>query len=175
MAFRLWKCFFLILQVRILVAGASQECRVESHPPIGFCNLRLHGPPDLLLGHLILKWWPIAQCLFFWFVLHRKTHCSFFNPSHYSYSHSSCQDRLHRWHIRVKHYVFHNVFCYVQHPVLHIMCAHYEKHNVFCIFWRITKNITKNITKTNFIYGRITKNIMFFNNVYLQNSLRKSW
>ena len=76
------------------------------------------------------------------------------------------KSKLHRWHIRVKHYVFHNVFCYVQHPVLHIMCAHYEKHNVFCIFWRITKNITKNITKINFIYGRITKNIMFFNNVY---------
>ena len=30
----------------------------------------------------------------FWFVLHRKTHCSFFNLSHYSYSHSSCQVRL---------------------------------------------------------------------------------
>ena len=27
-------------------------------------------------------------------MLHRKTHCSFFNLSHYSYSHSSCQVRL---------------------------------------------------------------------------------
>ena len=32
--------------------------------------------------------------VFFLFVLHRKTHCIFFNPSHYSYSHSSCQDRF---------------------------------------------------------------------------------
>jgi hypothetical protein len=33
MAFRMWKCFFVILQVRISVAGASQETRLESHPP----------------------------------------------------------------------------------------------------------------------------------------------
>ena len=32
MAFRMWKCFFVILQVRIPVAGESQETRVESHP-----------------------------------------------------------------------------------------------------------------------------------------------
>ena len=61
---------------------------------IAFCDLSLHGPPVLLLGYLFLKFRLIAQCLFFWFVLHRKTHYSFFNPAHYSYSHSSCQVRL---------------------------------------------------------------------------------
>ena len=33
MAFRMWKCSFLILQVRILVAGSSQKTRLESQPP----------------------------------------------------------------------------------------------------------------------------------------------
>ena len=61
---------------------------------IAFCDLSLYGPPVLLLGYLFLKFRLIAQCLFFWFVLHRKTHYSFFNPAHYSYSHSSCQVRL---------------------------------------------------------------------------------
>ena len=61
---------------------------------IAFCDLCLYGPPNLLLGYLFLKFRPIAQCLFFLFVLHRKTHCIFLNPSHYSYSYSSCQVRL---------------------------------------------------------------------------------
>jgi hypothetical protein len=37
------------------------------------------------------------------------------------------------------------------------------------------KNITKNITTITFIYKLIMKNTMFFNNVYLQNSLQNSW
>ena len=41
-AFRMWKCFFVILQVRIPVAGASQETRVESHPPYSNQQGTLH-------------------------------------------------------------------------------------------------------------------------------------
>ena len=39
MVFRMLKCSFVILQVRVLVAGESQETRLGSHPPLLFALL----------------------------------------------------------------------------------------------------------------------------------------